>query len=65
MSKNTHYIYYFNLRIEKYALNLFEPNQYVVARLAAPVRSWDLKIKAEFANLVSAPVAHSVQLSCT
>ena len=36
MSKNTHYIYYFNLKIEKYALNLFEPNQYVVARLAAP-----------------------------
>ena len=35
--------------------------------LAAPagLRSWDLKIKAEFANFVSAPPAHSGQLGCT
>ena len=39
----------------------------VVTQLAAPagLRSWDLKIKAEFANLVSAPPAHSGQLGCT
>ena len=38
-----------------------------VARLAGPagLRSWDLKIKAEFANLVSAPPAHSGQLGFT
>ena len=35
--------------------------------MAAPagLRSWDLKIKAEFANLVSAPPGHSGQFGCT